>query len=108
LLRLGAFADLEGAAEAAERAEPMVDWDNLIGGATSRDDAEAKIYEVTSRDWLRGYTFAILVCPDGGSVYYRLTPEQQQQQERIQARALAELHITAEAKPRGFAELPAP
>jgi hypothetical protein len=95
LLRLGVFANLGGAAEAAERAELMADWDKLIGDATSRDDAEARVYEVISGDWLRGYTFSILVCPDGGCVYYRLTPEQQQQQERIQARAAAELQREA-------------
>lgn len=36
--RIAAFAELEGAAVAAERAEPLADWDKMIAEATSQDD----------------------------------------------------------------------
>jgi hypothetical protein len=80
LLRLGAFADVDGASEAAERAELLADWDSLIASATSKADAEDKVYD-TLGDWLKGYTPSDLACPDGGVVYYRLTPEQERSDE---------------------------
>src|SRR5580692_11040847 len=39
-IRLGVFADVNFAAEAAEIAEPLADWDRMISEAASRQDAK--------------------------------------------------------------------
>jgi hypothetical protein len=87
LLRFGTFANPDGAAEAAERAEPLANWDALIASAASKADADDKITDALVEDWLKGYTFSDLCCPDGGVVHYRLTPEQERAQERVSALA---------------------
>ena len=89
--RLAVFAELEGAAIAAERAEPLADWDKMIAEATSQDDIGERVYKTLPDEWLKGYTFSQLYCPDGGIVHYRLTPSMVQDQERMLAR-IAELH----------------
>jgi hypothetical protein len=84
--RVAAFAELEGAAIAAERAEPLADWDKLIAEATSQDDIDERIYKTLPDEWLKGYTFSQLYCPDGGIVHYRLTPSMQRDHDRMMAR----------------------
>jgi hypothetical protein len=84
--RIAVFAELEGAAIAAERAETLADWDKMIAEATSQDDIDERIYKALSDEWLKGYTFSQLYCPDGGIVHYRLTPSMQQAHERVLAR----------------------
>jgi hypothetical protein len=84
--RIAVFAELEGAAIAAERAEPLADWDKMIAEATSHDDIDERIYKTLPDEWLKGYTFSQLCCPDGGIVHYRLTPSMMQDHERMLAR----------------------
>jgi hypothetical protein len=84
--RLAVFAELEGAAIAAERAEPLADWDKLIAEATCEDDIDERIYRTLSDEWLTGYTFSQLYCPDGGIVHYRLSPSMQRAHDRVLAR----------------------
>jgi hypothetical protein len=84
--RVAVFAELEGAAIAAERAEPLADWDKLIAEATSEDDIDERIYQALSDEWLKGYTFSQLYCPDGGIVHYRLSPSMQRAHDRVLAR----------------------
>jgi hypothetical protein len=84
--RIAVFAELEGAAIAAERAELLVDWDTMIAEATSQDDIDERIYKTLPDEWLRGYTFSQLYCPDGGIVHYRLTPSMQRDHDRVMAR----------------------
>lgn len=43
--RVAVFADLEGAAIAAERAEPLADWHKMIAKSTSQDDIDERIYK---------------------------------------------------------------
>ena len=84
--RVAVFAELEGAAIAAERAEALADWDVLLAGVASKDAVRKKIYDALPDEWLRGYTFSQLWCPDGGIVYYRLTPSMQRAHDRVLAR----------------------
>jgi hypothetical protein len=84
--RIAVFAELEGAAIAAERAEPLADWNTMIAEATFQDDIDERIYKTLPNEWLRGYTFSQLYCPDGGVVHYRLTPSMQQAHDRMMAR----------------------
>jgi hypothetical protein len=84
--RIAVFAELEGAAIAAERAEPLAEWDKMIAEATSQDDIDKRIYKTLPDEWLRGYTFSQLYCPDGGIVHYRLTPSMQRDHDRVMAR----------------------
>jgi hypothetical protein len=84
--RIAVFAELEGAAIAAERAEPLADWDTMIAEATSQDDITERIYKTLPDEWLRGYTFSQLYCPDGGIVHYRLTPSMQRAHDRVIAK----------------------
>jgi hypothetical protein len=84
--RIAVFAELEGAAIAAERAEPVADWDEVLAGAMSQDDIDERIYKTLPEEWLKGYTFSQLYCPDGGIVHYRLSPSMVQDHERILAR----------------------
>jgi hypothetical protein len=88
--RIAVFAELEGAAIAAERAEPLADWNKILAEATSQDDIDETIYKTLPDEWLRGYTFSQLYCPDGGIVHYRLSPSMVQDHERMLAR-IAEL-----------------
>ena len=69
----------------------LLDWDKMIAEATSQDDIDERIYKTLPDEWLKGYTFSQLYCPDGGIVHYRLTPSMVQDQERMLAR-IAELH----------------
>jgi hypothetical protein len=88
--RIAVFAELEGAAIAAERAEPLADWNKILAEATSQDDIDETIYKTLPDEWLRGYTFSQLYCPDGGIVHYRLSSSMVQDHERMLAR-IAEL-----------------
>jgi hypothetical protein len=83
--RIAVFAELEGAAIAAERAEPLADWDKMLAEATSQVDINERIYKTLPGEWLRDYTFSQLYCPDGGIVHYRLTPSMVQDHERMLA-----------------------
>jgi hypothetical protein len=79
LLRLAVFADVDGASEAAERAEPLADWDSVIACAMSRPDAEDKVQSTLGDNWLKGYAWSDLMSHYKGVVYWRLTPEDERQ-----------------------------
>jgi hypothetical protein len=68
-LRIRAFSSLEVAAEAAEEAEPLADWDALIADAVSKEDAYGRIDAVLERCW-KDYFTSDLFSPDAGRVFY--------------------------------------
>lgn len=68
-IRLGVFADLDFAAEAAEIAEPLANWDEMIAGAASRQEAQDHIDDVLTGRWMEFFP-GQLFSPEGFWVLY--------------------------------------
>jgi hypothetical protein len=68
-IRLGVFADLDSAAEGAEIAEPLANWDEMIAGAASRQEAQDQIDDVLTGRWM-DFSPGQLFSPEGFWVLY--------------------------------------
>jgi hypothetical protein len=68
-IRLGVFADLDFAAEAAEIAEPLANWDKMVSEAGSREEAQNQIDDVLTGRWMEFFP-GQLFSPEGFWVLY--------------------------------------